>query len=111
MKIMDGDKYQELAMRTKKEGTTELQGLLNGCIGLAGETGEVCDIIKKYVFQGHKLEKNKIVDELSDCMWYIALTADSIGCSLNSIMEHNIDKLIKRYPNGFEAERSINRTE
>lgn len=111
MKIMDGNKYQELAMRTKREEDTKLENLLNGCIGLAGETGEVCDIVKKYAFQGHKLERNKIVDELSDCMWYIALTADSIGCDLDSIMEHNINKLKKRYPNGFEAERSINRTE
>ena len=63
------------------------------------------------MFQGHNLETQKIVDELSDVLWYVALTAQSIGCDLDSIMEHNINKLKKRYPNGFEAERSINRTE
>lgn len=108
---MDGNKYQELAMRTNRPEATSEQNLINGCLGLSGETGEVCDIVKKYMFQGHNLETQKIVDELSDCMWYIALTAQSIGCSLNSIMEHNIEKLKKRYPNGFEEERSINRTE
>ena len=63
------------------------------------------------MFQGHNLETQKIVDELSDVLWYVALTAQGIGCDLDSIMEHNINKLKKRYPNGFEAERSINRTE
>ena len=90
---------------------TREEYLIEGCLGLAGEAGEVCDIVKKYIFQGHNLETQRIVDELSDVLWYVALTAQGIGCDLDSIMEHNINKLKKRYPNGFEAERSINRTE
>ena len=108
---MTGTEYQKLAMRTNKQEATQEQNLINGCLGLAGEAGEVCDIVKKYMFQGHNLETQKIVDELSDVLWYVALTAQGIGCDLDSIMEHNINKLKKRYPNGFEAERSINRTE
>lgn len=108
---MTGTEYQKLAMRTNKPEATSEQNLINGCLGLAGEAGEVCDIVKKYMFQGHNLETQKIVDELSDVLWYVALTAQGIGCDLDSIMEHNINKLKKRYPNGFEAERSINRTE
>ena len=108
---MTGTEYQKLAMRTNKPKATQEENLINGCLGLAGEAGEVCDIVKKYIFQGHNLETQKIVDELSDVLWYVALTAQSIGCDLDSIMEHNINKLKKRYPNGFEAERSINRTE
>lgn len=108
---MTGTEYQELAMRTNRQEATPEQNLINGCLGLAGEAGEVCDIVKKYMFQGHNLETQKIVDELSDVLWYVALTAQGIGCDLDSIMEHNINKLKKRYPNGFEAERSINRTE
>ena len=108
---MTGTEYQKLAMRTNKSEATQEENLINGCLGLAGEAGEVCDIVKKYMFQGHNLETQKIVDELSDVLWYVALTAQGIGCDLDSIMEHNINKLKKRYPNGFEAERSINRTE
>ena len=108
---MTGTEYQKLAMRTNRTEATQEQNLINGCLGLAGEAGEVCDIVKKYMFQGHNLETQKIVDELSDVLWYVALTAQGIGCDLDSIMEHNINKLKKRYPNGFEAERSINRTE
>ena len=108
---MTGTEYQKLAMRTNKSEATQEENLINGCLGLAGEAGEVCDIVKKYIFQGHNLETQRIVDELSDVLWYVALTAQGIGCDLDSIMEHNINKLKKRYPNGFEAERSINRTE
>ena len=108
---MTGTEYQKLAMRTNRTEATQEQNLINGCLGLAGEAGEVCDIVKKYMFQGHNLETQKIVDELSDVLWYVALTAQGIGCDLDSIMEHNINKLKKRYPNGFEAERSINRIE
>ena len=108
---MDGNKYQELAMRTNRPEATQEEDLINGCLGLSGETGEVCDIVKKCMFQGHELEKERIADELGDVLWYIALTAKGIGYSLNHIMEYNINKLKKRYPDGFEAERSINRAE
>ena len=108
---MDGNKYQELAMRTSRPEATQERNLINGCLGLAGETGEVSDIVKKYMFQGHQLEKEKILDECSDVLWYLTLTVKSIGYSLNDVMEHNIEKLKKRYPNGFEEERSINRAE
>ena len=108
---MEGNKYQELAMRTNRPEATQEQNLINGCLGLAGETGEVSDIVKKYMFQGHQLEKEKILDECSDVLWYLTLTVKSIGYSLNDVMEHNIEKLKKRYPNGFEEERSINRAE
>ena len=108
---MDGNKYQELAMRTNRPEATPEQNLINGCLGLSGETGEVCDIVKKCMFQGHELEKERILDEAGDCLWYLTLTVKSIGYSLNDAMEYNIDKLKKRYPNGFEEERSINRAE
>ena len=108
---MTGTEYQELAMRTKKENMTREEYLVEGCLGLAGEAGEVCDYVKKHIYQGHELDYNHVAEEISDVLWYTALTAQGIGCDLDSIMEHNINKLKKRYPNGFEAERSINRTE
>ncbi len=108
---MDGNKYQELAMRTNRPEATPEQNLINGCLGLSGETGEVCDIVKKCMFQGHELEKERILDECSDVLWYLTLTVKSIGYSLNDAMEYNIDKLKKRYPDGFEVKRSINRAE
>lgn len=71
--------------------------------------GECIDIVKKHLFQGHELDINKLVDELGDVLWYAAVTAAGIGVTLEDVMQHNIDKLRKRYPDGFNAERSIHR--
>ncbi len=96
--------YQRKAMRT-----VNFESLVNCGLGLAGEAGEVADIIKKAVFHGHDLDKEALVEELGDCLWYIAVTARLMEISLADVMKKNIDKLRKRYPNGFEIERSINR--
>lgn len=107
---MDFKEYQESALRTA--GTqTEEQRLLNCCLGLSGESGEFNDMIKKTMFHGHTLDKNKIAKELGDILWYLSVAADSLGFSLEEIATMNIDKLKARYPEGFSTERSINRKE
>ena len=108
---MTGTEYQKLAMRTKKENMTRKEYLIEGCLGLAGEAGEVCDYVKKHIYQGHELDYNHVAEETSDCLWYAALIATAIGWDLNDIMEMNIEKLKKRYPEGFSVMNSINRTE
>lgn len=104
---MTGKEYQKLAMRTAN-GRFEI---INGCLGLAGETGEVLDHIKKCVYQGHELNKYKLEEELGDVMWYVALMCEALQLNLDAVMAQNIKKLEKRYPNGFEVERSVNRDE
>lgn len=105
---MTGNEYQRLALRTAS-GIEQYDLTLNGVMGLNGEAGECIDIVKKHLFQGHPLDTDKLVDELGDVLWYVAITADGIGVPLEDIMQHNIDKLRKRYPDGFDAERSIHR--
>lgn len=105
---MDANKYQEAALRTASSIKPK-DLVLNGTLGLAGESGEVADLVKKHLFQGHQLNKKKLADELGDVCWYIAIAAKGLGYTLGEIMEMNIDKLKKRYPNGFEAERSLYR--
>ena len=108
-KGMKINEYQKAALRTA--GTYDKDKLLlNGVLGLNGESGEVADIVKKNLFQGHDLDKEHIAKELGDVCWYIAITAEAIGYDLETIMEMNIEKLLKRYPNGFEVDRSINRS-
>lgn len=85
--------------------------LINGALGLCGESGEVADIIKKHRFQGHDLNWTKVIEELGDVCWYIAMMATALGVSMEDILEQNILKLMRRYPDGFSAERSINRPE
>ena len=86
-------------------------GLLNGALGLTGEAGEVSDIIKKHVFHGHDLDTDELIKELGDCAWYIALICTALGVSLDTVLERNIEKLKKRYPEGFSSSASINRVE
>lgn len=176
--------YQKAAMRTSPEGHDRI---LNGCLGLIGEAGEVVDCVKKWLFQsgeGAEIPKDRLVDECGDVMWYCAElctglrieldelmqgcgifetdydgldltdaagelaalairpfeerdkdTAMSVyklfqkvnlkrviacvsvilkrfcSCSLENCLENNIVKLKKRYPKGFDAERSLNRAE
>jgi NTP pyrophosphatase (non-canonical NTP hydrolase) len=109
MKMRAND-YQKAALRTAS--TLEPKDLvLNGVLGLNGEAGEVADHIKKHLFQGHELNKEHLAKELGDICWYIAIMAEGLGYDLESIMQMNVNKLMKRYPNGFEAERSLHREE
>lgn len=185
---MDFNEYQKLAMRTSPDGHDRI---MNGCLGLIGETGEVIDTIKKYMFQSGSnspMPADKLVDECGDVLWYCAELCTGYGKSLNEAvyfaqpgfglfvdkyrerlpqnmvhvsielvrevmrtvddetekchnvkwmirhigqivlyidfflsnfrigtlaeaMERNIEKLRKRYPDGFDPERSMNRPE
>lgn len=104
------NEYQELALRTANS-FEEDDLVLNGALGLSGETGEVADHIKKFRFQGHDLDRVYLAKELGDICWYIAIAAKGIGYDLETIMNINIEKLKKRYPDGFDANKSINREE
>lgn len=100
--------YQKAAMRTADEDSYDIG---NAGLGIAGEAGEVADLIKKHLYQHHELDKDELVKEIGDTLWYAALACDIIGVSMTAVMEKNIAKLWDRYPNGFEAERSIHREE
>ena len=110
------DDYQTDAMRTASgmnyKKYKSVDGLLiNGLMGLNGEAGECIDILKKHCFQGHKLDKEHLAEELGDVMWYVAVSAEALGYKLSDIVKMNIEKLINRYPDGFDPERSIHREE
>ena len=71
--MFDAEDYQRLAMRTSPEGHDRM---LNGCMGLIGEAGEVVDIVKKWKFQSGDhadLPKDKLIEECGDVLWYCAL--------------------------------------
>lgn len=110
---MTPNEYQELAIRTasKKTMSTTDHMINTGALGLTGEAGEVSDLVKKYLYHGHTLEFDKVKKELGDVLWYVALTAKAIGVPLEDVMIANIEKLKKRYPDGFEVEKSLHRQE
>lgn len=101
--------YQRAAMRTAGDDPSKY--LLNGVMGLCGEAGEVIDLVKKGLYQGHEIDPNRIAEELGDCLWYAAVIAEAIHVPLGSVMKMNIAKLKERYPDGFSKERSIHREE
>jgi len=109
---MTFDTYKYLAMRSRNTDLSFEMALADGALGLAGESGEVADIIKKVVSQGHPLDDEKwgkIKKELGDVLWYIAEVATLLDMSLDEVAQENIDKLLARYPEGFTTERSLNR--
>lgn len=108
---MTANEYQALAMRTSNKALTMRDHLINGALGLCGESGEVADLVKKAYMQGHELDRERIAEELSDVFWYLAEAATAIGYEMEEIQQMNVDKLRKRYPDkeGFSAERSIHR--
>jgi NTP pyrophosphatase (non-canonical NTP hydrolase) len=106
---MNVNEYQKLAMVTKNPALKDRDLLINSVMGLCGESGEVIDLVKKHVSHGHPLNREKLIDELGDVAWYLAECAEAIGVTLEDVLTHNIEKLKKRYPEGFSTERSINR--
>ena len=105
------DEYQELAARTLGRDRTHEQHLANAALGLTGEAGEVAEVIKKHLFHATPLDQDALAKELGDCLWYIGAFATVLGLGMDDIAQRNIDKLRKRYPEGFDTERSRNRTE
>lgn len=103
--------YQRLAQRTCNITHTFSAKIENGCMGLNGEAGECIDLLKKYLYQGHELDKDKMIEELGDVLWYCAELATGLGVTLEKVAQRNIDKLRRRYPEGFDPERSVYREE
>ena len=108
---MNGNEYQKLAMKTLNPSINKIEVMINAVMGLCGESGEVSDIVKKHLFQGHELDVEKIKKELGDVLWYIAEMCEALDLELDKVMEANIEKLSKRFKEGFTVEESINRKE
>ena len=106
---MNLNEYQQLALTTLNPALDKKDVLINGVMGLCGEAGEAIDIVKKHLAQGHELDKDALIKELGDVAWYLAETAYALDVPLEEVCQRNIDKLKARYPEGFSAEKSINR--
>lgn len=105
---MTGNEYQRKAGRTINAGLMWFELIQHALHGLAGEVGEIHSIYQKQ-YQGHSIDDNHLKKELGDLMWFVAEFCTANGFDLDEIMELNIQKLMKRYPDGFEADRSLNR--
>ena len=106
---MTVNEYQKLAMTTLNPALSKKDVLINGVMGLCGESGEAIDIVKKHLAQGHPLDREKLIKELGDIAWYLAETATALDVTLEDVLEGNIEKLRRRYPEGFDAAHSLHR--
>lgn len=97
---MTMEDYQDNAIRTA-QGMESPMMLANWGLGLAGEAGEVIELIKKSLYHGKDLDKSALSKELGDVLWYIAAICEQTGISLDDVAEQNVAKLANRYPNGF----------
>ena len=102
---MTPNEYQRLAMTTLNPSLEKKDILINGVMGLCGEAGEAIDIVKKHLAQGHELDREHLIKELGD----MAETATALDVSLEEVLQGNIKKLKKRYPEGFSVQDSMER--
>ena len=101
--------YQKEAMTTLNPALDKKDVLINSVMGLCGESGEAIDIVKKWLMQGHDLDKEHLIKELGDIAWYLAEAATALDVPLETVLQGNLDKLRQRFPHGFSTEASVHR--
>lgn len=104
------NEYQALARRTQNPKLNFNERKYHALHGLSSEVGEIHGIFQKY-YQGHNVDYNELCKEIGDLMWFVAELCDTISVTLESVCAMNIAKLVERYPDGFDSERSVNRDE
>ena len=107
---MTNEVYQEKARRTQNHDLSDDDRLFHAVFGLCSEAGEVAGILQKK-YQGHEVSRDHMIKELGDCLWMISEACDALKVPLSHVMTVNIMKLVDRYPDGFEAEKSLHRKE
>lgn len=113
---MRANEYQELAARTLIDEpdvplTPHETMIIWNAVGLAGETGEVVDDIKKSIFHRHGIDYTRLSKEIGDVLWYVAALCTTLSLDMESIMSENIEKLMKRYPDGYNSDDSKKRVD
>lgn len=99
---MDFNTFQENCERTANSNITWEEANLNWALGIAGEAGEYCELIKKHVFHSKPMNPEDAKKELGDVLYYVAMAAANLGMSLEDVAVANVEKLNSRYPEGFK---------
>jgi NTP pyrophosphatase (non-canonical NTP hydrolase) len=103
------DGYQAAALRTVNAALDERERLMDAAAGLAEEGGEVLGLVRKHVYMGHALDRERLSSELGDALWCLATLASAAGIPLSAIAAANAEKLHERYPDGYSHDRSRER--
>lgn len=107
------EEYVGNAIRTESRTVVHVQGdaarVLHAAMGCVTEAGEMMDQIKRHVFYGKPLDEVNLVEEAGDLLWYLAILSHALDAPLADVMERNIAKLRRRYPDKFTQEDALNR--
>lgn len=105
------ESYREAIQRTMNKDLTHENALAMLAMGLSGEVGELVDMLKKHVFHGHELDELETHKELGDIYWYLHNLMNQLNISHHKVMDLNVQKLMKRYPDGFSEAASQRRVD
>ena len=105
------DDYQHAAKRTINAALSDEQRLMDAAAGLAEEAGEVLGLVRKHVYVGHPLDRERLTRELGDALWCLAAVATCVGVTLDGVAAKNLEKLRRRYAEGYSDEASRARTD
>ncbi len=101
--------YQQAAARTINRSLTTEQRMVDAAAGLAEEAGEVLGLVRKHVFMHHELDRARLATELGDALWCLTGIAAAVGVSLDEVAAANLEKLRRRYPDGYSDSASVQR--
>jgi NTP pyrophosphatase (non-canonical NTP hydrolase) len=101
--------FMEKSKEFENKSLTWNNNLVNAVMGLAGESGELLELVKKWRFQEHELKVDRIEEELGDVMWYVAYLIRTLRLDFGEILDKNVAKLSSRYPGGFDPGLSRDR--
>ena len=101
---MNFDEFQQAALRTINPSLDDEDRLVDASVGLVEEAAELLGLVRKRVFQQRDIDEARLIEELGDVLWCLAVTADTLGIPLSRVAQANQDKLRRRHPEGFKSE-------
>lgn len=107
---MDFSTYQQLASRTMNPALGREETLQHALYMCCAEIGEVHSLFQKK-YQGHDINRVHLVKEIGDVLWGLSELCTVFNINMDEVARTNIEKLLERYPNGFEVDKSLNRRE
>jgi NTP pyrophosphatase (non-canonical NTP hydrolase) len=101
--------YQAMVRRLFVKPQDKTGRLVHAAMGISGEAGEIVDAVKKHSIYGKPLDTENVLEECGDVLFYLVAMLQECGYTLMDAMEHNQNKLAKRYPNGWNEQDAIER--
>jgi NTP pyrophosphatase (non-canonical NTP hydrolase) len=100
------DEYQRAAARTMNPRLSDEERLMDAAAGLSEEAGEVLGLVRKHLYMRQPLDRERVTRELGDALWCLAAVAMCLGITLDEVASTNVEKLRRRYPEGYSDEAS-----